>query len=82
MLDKEICTLPLHIHVFCFQLEGGVKSLRTGGGYMPWCKKPKNIKILRFGPNYQVTLNMRHFIPNLRNILTVGSDLNVDAMCV
>ena len=44
-------------------------------------QKPKNIKILRFGPNYQVTLNMRHFIPNLRNILTVGSDLNVDAMC-
>ena len=28
----EICALASHLHVFCFQLEGGVKSLRTGGG--------------------------------------------------
>ena len=36
---------------------------------------------LRYGTNYQKTLNQRHLIPNLRNILTLGSDLNVDVTC-
>ena len=26
----EICVLASHLHVFCFQSEGGVKNLRTG----------------------------------------------------
>ena len=42
----------------------GTKSLTTLG--------------LRYGNNYQKTLNQRHLIPNLRNILTLGSDLRVD----
>ena len=45
----------------------GTKSLTTLG--------------LRYGNNYQKTLNQRHLIPNLRNILTLGSDLNVDVIC-
>ena len=44
----------------------GTKSLKTLG---------------RYGTNYQRTLNHRHFIPNLRNILTFSSDLNVHVMC-
>ena len=44
----------------------GTKSLTTLG--------------LRYGNNYQKTLNQRHLIPNLRNILTLGPDLNVDVM--
>ena len=27
----DICVSASHLHVYCFQLEGGVKSLRTGG---------------------------------------------------
>ena len=38
----EICVLALRLHVFCFQLEGGVKSLRTGG-----------LKILGLGGGYR-----------------------------
>ena len=28
----EVCALASHLHVFCFQSEGGVKHLRTRGG--------------------------------------------------
>ena len=38
----------------------GTKSLTTLG--------------LRYGNNYQKTLNQRHLIPNLRNILILGPD--------
>ena len=43
----------------------GTKSLKTLGPKI-WSQK---------------TLKQRHLIPNLRNILTLGSDLNVDVMC-
>ena len=36
----EICALASHLHVLCFQSEGGIKSLRTAGGeiknFMTW----------------------------------------------
>ena len=32
MLDERFSALASHLHVFCFQSEEGVKSLRNGGG--------------------------------------------------
>ena len=43
-------------------------------------QKPKSFRS-RSGTNSQKTLNQIDLIPNLKNILTLGSDLNVDVMC-
>ena len=50
----EICVLASHLHVFCLQLEGGVKSLRTRG-----LKNVRTGRVTNLGrgvPHYMVCL--------------------------